>query len=89
LRWTNACWCCLSHDTLNALRISVCYAYAKSNTHRGVGYGANSIFNQGVHSPFEPFSSERGWYGDNQCLVVYVDSNGIPQPSFETWSRDL
>jgi hypothetical protein len=71
------------------LGISAGDAYAKGNTERGVGYCADGVFNQGVHSPFEPFGCEWGWYGDNQCLVIDVDSNGIPQPSFETWSRDL
>jgi len=74
---------------LDALSACVCYGYAKGNMNRCIGDGTNRVFNQSVHSPFEPFGSERGWYSDNQCLVLNIDSNGIAQPSFETWSRDL
>jgi hypothetical protein len=56
---------------------------------RCIGDGTDGVFNQGVHSPLEPFGSERGWYRDNQCLIVDGNANRIAQPSFETWARDL
>ena len=40
-----------------------------------IGYGSDGIFDEGVHPPFEPFGSERCWYGNDQGLIVYVDPN--------------